>query len=436
MGDLKIMQQNEQNPYSQTWDISTKYVFPTLMSLGRLTGSTGTAIFSTSKFVRFVTGVDNSPYDTPAIVIAASSSIFMNLAIRTPAMFLHFQDINYTPQIVENPVPLKFQYKGLSLFLQSIMILSTVFSSLGSYLGAIGIIEKFTNKNDNEIYNIDKIMAALAITSALYVVVCNVFSNVTLPLKSARKNIHGFSLDLQERTFPFNKYTLFTLAISLPGVICQPFQGFFSTSNAIKKIPYIDVPDRIAHGIGALSSCTLTTYQIFTQIPAVNRKLKNKNLIMLPVNKHYLDTPFTIAVHAVGIVDSIVNGANIFYAITSTAHDAFDVDQKDKYLISFAIVAGLSFAIMQYIFGVLENFAEVKKDFYNLKQTNMYTLVPSDDEDDLEAGNRVIPKVDDQAFTISTSQHSIFAQPEYTQPVVEIAATNSPAPSTNSDRTT
>jgi hypothetical protein len=399
------------------WDTIKRVVIPSFIAIGGTISTTGGALFILPKFVKFITNKDDHPAAVYSSFAVMFFTLIISLATRFPPIYRHFnpehelQRAHQENKAVEeiereyrcNPtLALLFLSKGVEYWSLANSYASSGFMLLGSYLNAITVIEFLSRQagsnphegNSEYITQVTAVLLAICATSKY-----GIFS-----LKKASANAKRIAKGIENGSFPCNKAALITFTVSLFGTIAVPFLGYFSTTNALGKIPLIKLPKQLKHALAIISSVTGTTTHLTTQIPAVYTSLTKQKNHVIYAEKPWWETPSKIIIYGIaGTGDFTATNIGVFTSVDTTSHDVFGIDAKNPGLIVASCIAALSTATLNYFFSVYRGFEDTLMHYHQRHGDSAYLVIP---ERDIEKG--IVQT--DPANTASTATQGIFSK--------------------------
>lgn len=381
-----------------------KTVVPTIISAGRMISAIGESLFSLPKFIKYLTGQNDHPYNLYSSIGVIVSSAIVNVSTRVPAIFMHFRSKEDAPS-VNDPTELPFVsddesfaevgasnngytfccetelgYKGMSIFiiLKTLNIAAIPFTFLSSYLNAITFIE-FIAKNGFQKDAHEDILEYITQSASLALAVCGSATYAIYSLKKANHNAKKFAAMVEKNNFTCDKATLSTIAIMTLGTTTVPFLAYFSASNALQKLPLIILPEKVRYVTAGIGALTRTATTLLTQTSSLNSVLTTQSKTVQYTFTPIWERPLKAIVYIAGVGELAATGIANFTGFVNTSHDVFGIDEKNPGLIAIGAVTGSVNATLYFFFSVHEG---IKQTIRNAKQRNPSYLALSQDDND------------------------------------------------------
>ncbi|GEM_PF-6062914 len=264
---------------------------------------------------------------------------------------------------------------------------STFFSALPSYLGAVVFYELMaggdpSNQDYDDAKKITLIILmhlnALVATSGKFQ--ANFRYNYPAIRKSAEHISHWvvkYPSDIPEesRWLDVKKY-LATLSLCSLNILSTPFLAFFTTSQTLKKIPFIRDYHSFIDIFSACSTTTAVTSSVLATAPAVRdsfekwwyKQEEDSERITAVYNAKLKSfQALNILIGIAGSIDSLATGVNNCVSVILTSNELFKINKYHLALILFAGFSGLSATIVNAAFSVRRGHrAFIKNELYDL----------------------------------------------------------------------
>lgn len=390
------------NAANAVWSTIKAVAAPSFITIGGTISAIGGALFILPKFVKILTGKDDHPASLYASFGVITFSVIINAATRFPAVFRHFNHSSENqPQDRQQDKPVEDKKpdcnrelflwllgKGLEYTARGNGYLSLVFMLLGSYLNAVTFVEFLSNRVNADPHAEDA--EYLTQLTALTLAICAASKYAIFTLKKASSNAKKLSANIENGTFVWDKEAVITILVSSFGTVAVPFLSYYSTVNALGKIPLLKLSDMMKHALSIVSAITGTTTHLVTQIPAVYMTLTKREAPAENYQKPCWETPSKVMIYGVaGVGDFAATNISVFTSMENTSHDVWGISITNPGLISASITAALSTATLNYFFSVYRGFEDT---LYHYHQAHPAVT----DEPDLEAGKTVPDKKGDE----------------------------------------
>ena len=376
----------------EVWDIIKTIVAPAFISIGGTVSAVGGSLFILPKFVKFLTNKDDHPASLYSSFTIIVFSVIISLATRFPAIFRHFNTEEKLPEKENQEIDKEFQCnpsmslwllaRSFEYFAKTNSVASAGFMLLGSYLNAITFIEFLSKQTNSDPH--EGIAEYITQTTALLLAVCATGKYAIFTLKKAVANAKHIAHNIENRNFPTDRAALITFAVSSFSTLAVPFLGYFSTTNALGKIPLINLPYKVKRGLAFFSSVSSTSTHLTTQVPPLYAFLSKNTQQVIFTEKPWWETPSKVVVFGIaGIGDFASTNISVFTSVNSTCHDVFGINAKQPVLIAACSVTALSTATLNYFFSVYRGYEDTLLHYHIARGEAEYVVIK---DKDIESG--------------------------------------------------
>lgn len=412
---------------SYLWSNVKRIVAPTIVAAGRMVSTIGESLFILEKFIKYVTDKNNHPANFYASLGAISVNVIINISTRVPAIFHHFRSsssselpnqgeenqltfVDDRNSVNEPDEETGLNCKGMSIYLtlKILNFASVPFALLGSYLNAITFIEFITKYGFNTDAH-DETLESVSQAVALFLAGCNAATYVIYTLKKANQNAKWFAESIEKNDFSMDRCMVGTIALSTLGASTVPFLAFFSTSNAISKLPWVVVPTIFKNSAAGISSLTKTLSTLLTQTPALYSFMKSKKNELRYMSTLSWEEPIKGVVYFAGFGELIINTVANFTGTVNTSHEILNIDAKKIELILFASLTSLSSAALVFFFSVHQGLEQAIKQYR--KNEPAYFALSQDEEPDKELNKELLEENELEENEYDNSEETIELKP-------------------------
>ena len=338
-----------------------KWVAPIVVSACRLFSSAGSALFTLMNVFKFF-NQEASIVLRPLSYLAIGINIYAMLATRIASIFRQFrgETAPHLPQ--ENQpatttptAPQKKQccachcelgIKGslvYSIFVAS-GILSSLFSSLNNYLGAITLME-FIGKEGFKSDVHDEEWKEITIQSiAILCAISNLISYHSFNVRKIKENARNLAQKIQaNKNCTCDANIAKTISISLFSLVSSIFISYFSTNKAVRKIPHILIPEKIIIALSATAGGSSLGAALIADIPSLYDALsknQQEEKRYQPTDTPRIESPLRKTTYTIGSIDAgNTLGCSTFISITNTMGDLFQINAHGYIMIPAAMCA-------------------------------------------------------------------------------------------------
>ncbi|RDI43742.1 hypothetical protein [Aquicella lusitana] len=395
-----------------------------IVSTLRIVSSAGSSLFGVLNLFKYL-GKEDHPQAIPISYVAIGVNATTTLTTTVPAIYRQFrnkkklnpsdndnnEDENTAIKTKEEEQHLpccakccciatclcddELGFKGRSIYftIKVLGILSGTFASLNFYLGAVTMSE-FARKR---IYGVEEPLEkwesweiGAALSFAALCALSNYIAFCSYRLKKISANGKKFATIVDHGGSLCDKEAVKTFTISSLNIISAPFFGYFSTSKALLKIPFVPIPDTAAKMLAAASAGTLLNSTLFSDVPALYDSFKHPKTQTTFAENPRWESFARIGIYCNGGFDSLLSvGCSTFVSIVNTSHDVFKVDPYSYTIMIPAVLCAASKTANSFSFSVRQSYIDTLKDYHERKGHIAYQAIDSHEKKDIEAGTSI-----------------------------------------------
>ncbi|MDR3490787.1 MAG: hypothetical protein P4M12_01940 [Gammaproteobacteria bacterium] len=285
-------------------------------------------------------------------------------------------------------------------------ISSTFFSALPSYLGAVTFFEFLAggdpSQNDSFSYEKRLALTILMHLNAALATTGKFQANWKYNYPAIKKSAAGVSYWLvknasdnpeEHRMADVKKYMV-TLGLCSLNILSTPFLAYYSTSQTLKKMPYVQDHHTFIQTFTACSTMTAVTSTVLATAPAVrdsfekwwyNHEEDCERISAVSVANLKSFFMLNLLIGIAGSLDSLATGANNCVSVVLTSDELLGINKYNLALIIFAAFCGLSACIVNAAFSVRRGHrAFIKNELYDLYSHLGYLTSASSAQNNLE----------------------------------------------------
>ncbi len=380
-----------------------------LFSIGRVTASAGLSISTFGKFMKWATGTTNHWLTPYGIILIVLCNIVVNSATRVPAIMRQFRRKNKPIEIppprgkktccnpcfkVSSSSQLKLGYLGVSIYLFMIVtgVLSGIFTSVNSELGSVTFI-RFLMEELFDIDLSDEGVKQYSVESiAFFFAFCNLFSFLTYNLVRIDHNAKILAWNMEHHKIPKTKEAAASTVITVVAVCGIPFFAHLTTHSSMDEIFGEHMPEVWKRIIaGGSSLCSVPSYMM-ANCPSMHDAICQKQQSFIFTKERCWEKPAKYGVYVIGVGDSIGTWISTFTGFIKTSEKVFHIDGHDVSMVTFAALASVFTAKLNFFFGVKDGIKAALADYHIQRGEVAYQVVlqfdqESASEKDLESND-------------------------------------------------
>lgn len=366
------------------------FVIPAVFSLGKGVASMGLTLFGMIQFLEKLTGEKNSAISIPLSLITTSATFTLTCFTRIPAIFDKFSSKNEEEAV---SLPYHFRVRNFEeldlikeeedeernrlgccahIFIHTFTLVGVVsgtFASLSALLGTKTLMEFILNQTSELIYNEtsynetsrgdpyeDAWKENLINAFALFIAFSNLMSFFSYNVEDVTNNVKSFVLSCKNGSWEIHiGYACLTALISAPVLISSPFVANFSTSHALRQLPF-KLSDPTIKYLGITSSSIKLTTDLLTFPRTTYEFLTKMFLSKTNSSDNRINTKCQMAIAnvtlAAGGVDSFAEGCKTYVGVLSTLQLFKILPDYPLLLMAFSAMCGGSAVASNMTFGV------------------------------------------------------------------------------------